>query len=237
MTKEPTAAAYEERYVAFVDVLGFASLVGQSLGQPEIVTQLRDALASVNASASAIRSAELKLEASSFSDTVVLSAPAGASELLRMIEVLDQFSFDLLQRNMLFRGALVRGLVIHTADFLFGPGLVAAYQLESTISFHPRIMLDGPVRDAVRGDSRFERYVVADPYDVPYLNPFARWQVKGMNNDGLQQLVQLQSIIANGLLAGSENPSVGEKYKWLGRKLNRFIDQHHPGALQPIPLG
>jgi hypothetical protein len=43
------------------------------------------------------------------------------------------------------------------------------------------------------------------------------------NQTAADKLVQLQDIIAAGLVAGAENPSVGEKYKWLARKLNRFI--------------
>jgi hypothetical protein len=144
-----------------------------------------------------------------------------------MFEIIEELNFELLSANMLLRGAIVRGAVLHTSEFVFGPALISAYRLETGTSFHPRIMLAPSVYVATMADreqGRFGPFVVLDNYDVPYLNPFARWQSLGSFEPlALEQLVQLQSIIAAGLLAGTNNPSVGEKYKWLGRKLNRFI--------------
>jgi hypothetical protein len=229
---------YEDRYVAFVDVLGFADLVSRSQSSPQIVARLHNALSQLSARARSARSQDLGLEAASFSDTVVLSAPVGDTELLRIVEIIDEFGFDLLSSSMLFRGAIVRGLVRHTPDYIFGPALVSAYRLETNISFHPRIMFDTAAFATARDDPRFERYLVADAYDVPYLNPFARWQTdEPLSGEALAGLVQLQSIIANGLMAGASNPSVGEKYKWLGRKLNRFIQSSNSRLeLEPLSL-
>ncbi len=178
-----------------------------------------------------MRSDELRIEATSFSDTVVISAPVGDPELLHMLQIIDEFAYDLLRRNMLFRGALVRGKLLHRPDLIFGPALVDAYELETRKSFHPRIMLDPNVYGAIYhsgGVTRNQllRYLTVDSYDVPYLNLFARWQTgTALDAGAFAELIQLQDIIAAGLVAGSENPSVGEKYKWLARKLNRFIER------------
>jgi hypothetical protein len=226
-----TTDGYEDRYLAFVDVLGFSSLVNRSRNDLSIVTQLRDALSDVSAKARATRSDELRIEATSFSDTVVISVPLGEPELLHMLQIVDEFGYGLLRRNMLFRGALVRGQLLHRPDLIFGPALVDAYELETRKSFHPRIMLDPNVYGAIQNAGRATRdqlirYLTVDSYDVPYLNLFARWQTgAALDARALAELVQLQDIIAAGLVAGSENPSVGEKYKWLARKLNRFITQ------------
>jgi hypothetical protein len=121
------------------------------------------------------------------------------------------------------------GSLLHRPDLIFGPALVDAYDLETKKSFHPRIMLDSSIYGAIQhaGDptrDQLMRYLTIDPYDVPYLNLFARWQTEiPLDAAALGELVQLQDIIAAGLVAGAENPSVGEKYKWLARKLNRFI--------------
>ncbi|WP_137897705.1 hypothetical protein [Sphingomonas sp. 2SG] len=222
-----TNEAYQDRYLAFVDVLGFAELVAQSETSSEIVTRLSRTLLRLSERASSARSEELHIEATSFSDTVVISAPATSDALYRMFEITEELSFELLSANMLLRGAIVRGAVLHTSEFVFGPALISAYRLETGTSFHPRIMLEPSVYvdTKAEGESeRFSPFVVLDNYDVPYLNPFARWQtLDSFEPLALGQLVQLQGIIAAGLLAGASNPSVGEKYKWLGRKLNRFI--------------
>lgn len=166
--------AYEERYLAFVDVLGFADLVNRSRSAPQIVEQLHQALHSLSARTRAARSDILCLEATSFSDTVVLSVPVGAIELLRMVEIIDEFSVDLLSNNMLFRGAIVQGEVLHTQDYVFGPALIAAYRSETNVSFHSRIIFDDAVFAIAQSEPRLQRYVIADAYDIPYLNPFAR---------------------------------------------------------------
>jgi hypothetical protein len=222
---------YEERYLAFVDVLGFSNLVERSRNDVAVVLQLDSALSDISARARAARSDELRLEATSFSDTVVISAPVGEAELLHMLQIVDEFGFGLLRRNMLFRGAVVRGQILHRPDLIFGPALIDAYKLESETSFHPRIMFDASVYGAMLTASmpisdQLRRYLTVDAYDVPYLNIFARWQTESPLDDiALAELIQLQDIIAAGLVAGSQNPSVGEKYKWLGRKLNRFISE------------
>ena len=239
MTSEaPSPHAYEDRYLAFVDVLGFADLVNRSRSAPQIVEQLHQALYSLSTRTRTARSELLRLEATSFSDTVVLSVPVGATELLRMVEIIDEFSVALLRNNMLFRGAIVQGPVLHTEDYVFGPALITAYRLETNISFHPRIIFDAPVFAVARSEEELQRYLVADPYDVPYLNPFARWESnEALGQDALSELVQLQSVIANGLMVGASSPSVGEKYKWLARKLNRFIAAAGARlALHPLAL-
>jgi hypothetical protein len=234
---------YQDRYLAFVDVLGFADLVKQSESSPLILGQIHSALASLSAASMSARSNALGLEVTSFSDTVVLSAPVGMEQLIRVIELIDDFSLALLSHSMLFRGAVVRGAILHKPEFIFGPALVAAYYLESASSFHPRIMLDGTTYADVVGaaephKTRLAQYVTVDPYDVPYLNPFARWQISSdIDHESMAQLVRLQEVIARGLMSGTSNPSVGEKYKWLGRKLNRFIRSATPKlSVQELPL-
>jgi hypothetical protein len=147
-----------------------------------------------------------------------------------MLQTIDDLSMDLLSMNMLFRGAVVKGKLLHTAEVIFGPALVHAYSLESTVSFHPRIMISGDVYgDAASSDYSHQklipRYIVADKHDVPYLNLFARWHgMKGnWPNDALQTLVKLQTIIATGLIDNAGRPPVNEKYKWIARRLNGFI--------------
>lgn len=228
----PVNESYEERYLAFIDILGFANIVHRSQSSTAAVTQLFEALSEISDKAKAVRSGQLKLEVTSFSDTVVISTPVGDADLLHLLQVIDGFCYGLLMRNMLFRGAMVRGNILHKPDLIFGPALVDAYKLETSISFHPRVMLRTDVYNAADTSAgtikeKILHYIVTDAYDVPYLNPFARWQAKrNLGREELAELVQLQGIIAAGLVAGANNPSVGEKYKWLARKFNKFISSH-----------
>lgn len=219
---------YEERYLAFIDILGFASIVEKSRLDAALVLQINQALSGISKRAQSTRSTKLGLEAASFSDTIVLSLPATLPGLFHLFEMLDGFSVDLLSMNMLFRGAVVRGLALHTAEVIYGPAVLEAYKLESSVSFHPRIMISRPVLDDVRrfpNQALIDKYVIVDGHDVPYLNPFAQWHEDHNTPLLLKRLVQLQTIIATGLLENGNQPSICEKYKWLARKLNNFISK------------
>jgi hypothetical protein len=221
---------YDERYVAFVDILAFTNIVERSVSEPSLVSSLSEALNGISRSAANARSTALSMEATAFSDTVVLSVPVSADGLLYMLQTIEGLSVDLLSLNMLFRGALVKGKLIHTTEVIFGPALLNAYGLESTTSFHPRIMVSSDVYAdaasvAYKSQDLVPRYIVAEQHDVPYLNIFARWHdLKGAwPEDALQKLVKLQTIIATGLIENSGRPPISEKYKWIARKLNRFV--------------
>lgn len=235
--------AYQDRYLAFVDILGFSNLVSRSVSDLSVIKRLKSALFDISDRASAARSEELNLEVTSFSDTVVISSPVGDAELLHMLQIIDDFGFDLLSKSMLFRGALVRGKVLHSAAYVFGPALIDAYKLETNTSFHPRIMLSPDVYAAIKHAAdplkdQLNKYLVVDAYDLPYINPFARWEL-GFNADQhLSEMVQLQDIITAGLMAGANYPSVGEKFKWLARKFNRFVARLDlEGKIAKIDLG
>jgi hypothetical protein len=64
--------------------------------------------------ASHARSAALGVEATAFSDTVVLSVPKNPDGLVHMLQTIADLSADLLSLNMLFWGAIVKGKLLHS---------------------------------------------------------------------------------------------------------------------------
>ncbi len=227
------APKYEDRYVAFVDILGFASIVEASQNAPEHVERLYRALSQLSTRAQEGHYRDHAIEATNFSDTVVLSAPVTAGGLLYIFDAVSGFTADLLSMNMLLRGAVVRGELLHSESAIFGPALINAYRLENTVSFHPRMMIDIAVVNDIDGYSKddefkkkFGEFVVTDHHDVAYLNPFAAWRDQGeLSSIDTERLIALQAIIAGGLLETKMSPSICEKYKWLARKLNGFINK------------
>lgn len=237
---EPVAT-YELRYVAFVDILGFAGLVERSKTSPTQVQQLYTALSSL--SARVLKEQGEGAQATNFSDTVVMSTTITAEGLKQLFSAVSGFTLDLLEKNMLLRGAIVRGDLMHTRDITFGPALVDAYRLETTTSFHPRVIIDSPVLDDIQnyssGDTPvdFSKFVVSDSYDVPYLNPFSEWQGEpSLSKESIVRLITLQATITTGLVENATQPSVCEKYKWLARKLNNFISQRNSSEIALIEV-
>jgi hypothetical protein len=140
-------AQYDDRFCAFVDILGFRQLIESLAKDPEAVGALRDVLRRVHSPASP--SAREVVRAQSISDAVALSAAVTAEGLYAMLRVLTFLSIDLLCQGFLVRGAIVRGPLFHDDAMVFGKALVDAYHLESEIVRFPRIMVAREVRDDI----------------------------------------------------------------------------------------
>jgi len=134
---------YREKYVTFIDLLGFSQLVNSDDLDNEkrrdvikILGHLRDSLC---------ENQTIGVRLRQFSDCIVISAdrtPAGLREMLASILCL---TFNLLQSDVLLRGGLAVGGIHHDDTLLFGVGLNEAYQLEHCKALHPRIVVDDKV--------------------------------------------------------------------------------------------
>ena len=139
-------AQYDDRYCAFVDILGFRQLIESLSKDPQQVAALRNVLRRVRNPAT---SAKEVVRAQSISDAVALSAEVNADGLSAMFRMLTYLSIDLLCQGFLVRGAVVKGPLYHDDSMVFGKALVDAYHLESEIARFPRIMVSREVREDI----------------------------------------------------------------------------------------
>jgi hypothetical protein len=147
---DDTAPIYSERYVAFIDILGFSHIVRESVNHPWQAEQLVAILEGISGRATPLESDKLfgdDFRAQSFSDCIVLSERATNIGLEHLLFAVSQLALDLLASGILTRGAIAKGRLHHTAKIVFGPALVEAYRIESAIAVFPRILID---RDAHR---------------------------------------------------------------------------------------
>ncbi|WP_248928667.1 hypothetical protein [Paenibacillus hamazuiensis] len=133
---------YEERIIAFIDILGFKNLVndeskcediGAILKLPYLIRQ--DNMAKM-----------LKIKGvmmTSISDSLVFSIRLKERGAMNKItKLLTVFTQSLLsQHGLLLRGGIAVGKIYHDNDIVYGPGLVKAYELESKIAVYPRIVM------------------------------------------------------------------------------------------------
>lgn len=234
---------YEERYLAFIDVLGFSDIIKKTRNQPELISVVHEALVGITRTAVSSRSSILGIQATSFSDNVVISLPLSGPGLFHLFGLINNFSQELLGLGMLFRGAIAKGAALHTEHVIFGPALVEAYNLETKVSLHPRIMLSDPVLEDAKSyvnksseqASLLGRLVREDPFDVPYLNFFTDWDEddEAWKPESVAKLNVLRAIIERGLRENAKNPNVGEKYRWMARQLDQFVSGKRLGARVP----
>jgi hypothetical protein len=141
---------YSERYIAFIDILGFTNHVRQSehsMAEAQSLVFIMDRI-NKNLSDEALQPThdlfgeDFKYQ--SFSDCTVFSEAATAKGLHYLLFSVTRFAVDLLANGFLFRGGIAKGSLHHSKNAVFGPAFLEAYHLEQNIAKYPRIVVDQP---------------------------------------------------------------------------------------------
>jgi hypothetical protein len=221
---------YSERYVAFVDILGFSEIVRNSEHSPHQAAELVRVLERIRARASgaAIKRTDEMLgddfKAQSFSDTIVLSEAATETGLKYLLFSVENLVLDLLAQGILTRGGIARGLMHHSDAIAFGPAFLAAYHLELNIAKYPRIVVDRSVhqyylaRNKPDWDMLSSRLIHADDGPV-HLDIFRRFRdiPSHLNTpsrlfvNGRSCRAWIQTLLKNSIY----NPHYFQKLRWL----------------------
>jgi len=159
--------SFEDRFVGFVDILGFRDIVGRLQDDSALFETVRDALVAIDNRAKQLESyrrlctepvsshrvsslSPNDVRMTAFSDCYLISDSASedSSPWLLMAAV-QALASHLLAKGVLTRGALVRGKAYHDDRVSFGPAIIEAYEIEQTVAHFPRIVVTDPVRTAI----------------------------------------------------------------------------------------
>lgn len=146
------SAKYERRIVCFIDILGFSNIIKKtSKENTEVNISLQNIVEALNF----VHNHFLELSAdyeglfqlSQFSDSIVISSSVrNHSEIIVLFKNIKYVQVQLLSEyNILMRGGIVIGDVIHNDSLLLGPAMIDAYMLESKCAMSPRIVIDPKV--------------------------------------------------------------------------------------------
>jgi hypothetical protein len=226
---------YEDRIVAFVDVLGFNDLVDSSKDDVKALRNITSALSTLyewiwqwEADGT-----DSSFAFTQFSDSVVLSALADTQDSFEMLLQLMLGIVDIAYSNgIIVRGGIARGKLIHDREMVVGPAMVDAYLLESTIAKYPRIVISEELKNEF--EVNLQEYVDSQPNlsEIPgfnkifkqddvdglwymdYVDPDEAFVIKHSKEDYLDSL---KDIVRKGLT--NVNPKIRLKYEWLEQKL------------------
>jgi hypothetical protein len=178
MAEGPTATLgieYRERYVAFLDLLGFKVLVDAA----ETTLEERGRLAEVldRLSQTLCNAPTIGGRFTYFSDCIVITAdatPQGLWHVFRSIELLTR---NLLQFDVFVRGAVTRGGAFHSTEYVYGTAVSRAAVLEKDEALNPLTLLSPEVLEDVRKlGPDFLQWLQSDGHDrhfVHYLGEYA----------------------------------------------------------------
>ncbi|SNR67015.1 hypothetical protein [Lutibacter flavus] len=229
---------YENRYVLFLDILGFKKIIEETeneKGQTEKIENLIEALTEMKRIVSRMPKKTSKI-VTQFSDSIVVSFKEDdVKEIPIFLTNIHKLIANLAMKNIFCRGAISYGKIYHTKDFVFGPALVDAYLTESEAAIYPRVIFDKSIIDimknnysfnkndsyrAIRFDGTIESYLKFDLDDKLYVDFFSRAAYYYRNEDLFEYYKSLRKSINNGLKFKS--PGIKAKFGWMKNKYNKL---------------
>lgn len=238
---------YEERYCLFLDILGFKEVVEQSalsdadamngnhpvggiyFSLKQIASNLK--YKSIVVGAHGVMKASSRV-VTQFSDSVVVSYQANeAGGLAAMLYDVLHLQMSLIQRGLLIRGAITKGALHHDQDFVFGPALNEAAELEK-VAMYPRVIIDRDllktagisVTSVANSSKSTERNVgslVACDLDGMFYVDYFSVHPEDFDDDwGMlcEYLITLRDVVKG--LSQKRQPGLKLKHSWLRQKFN-----------------
>jgi len=243
---------FQQRFIAFVDVLGFGSIVKRMSNDDRLFTTVRDALKDVAQQSRDFQryrreqrikrkailrkgiaplTGDSNLQMTAFSDCYVISEVAPAWHVAAAVQALG---IRFLEEGILTRGGVVHGEAYHNGRVLFGPGIVDAYTLESEVAKYPRILVAESVRKAVWGyhEGLWKGQLLKRDVDgcwyvnvlVPSLSSWAPLSDLAKQQDLRSHLQRVRRSLTDVWKRAQGNPGHMSKVWWLIHRFNEMAE-------------
>jgi len=181
-----TVIKYEERLVAFIDILGWSSAckseqTPQSLHRViTIIHRIGEAyneaersrlLAIEKTGHVQVNPMYMQVRVAVFSDCIAISMPEEFGP--RILHTAADVARGLLASGFLCRGGIAKGRIYHCDNLIFGPALIRAVELEKS-AFLPVILCAQEVVQQVRCEREANKYLclMSDPCGRAVVDPF-----------------------------------------------------------------
>lgn len=228
---------FEDRVVAFIDILGFKTIVNNARFNKqsfavlnELIEMLSTAVPSLNKLVNADIPEELIPKHICISDSIILSAPlssaimpdyCGLSVLvMRVIQLTQLF----LSKGYLIRGGISSGKVWHGAANIVGPAYQEAYEIEVETSA-PRVVLSQSAKELWAKNKNsdmclcYRNCLMVNGLNYSYIPA---------NTDGaIEKVFQGYVNTANHYIATINNESARYKWWWFKEFLDSEIRRHN----------
>lgn len=181
---------YEERLVAFLDILGFKGLIEHTVTDTSTFEKVHGALSAIEAHhrgkhesiTHTIASFSKHLDESKpdvknifdlwrstdtrivFSDSIVISHPLTIIMLDAVPSLLREvanLALTLLGLGIMVRGGIALGPLYHKDSVVFGPAMIDAYELESRYALYPRILISDAIAEWILS------LHMPEPWEIP----------------------------------------------------------------------
>ncbi len=241
MSPDPNSdTRFTKRFVVFLDILGFKTHVDRTGRDPDhfdlifgVLNNLND-----NLDAQLWRHPGLNREITQFSDSMVISWDfKDTTAMIHTFEDLKNLINHLIRFQILVRGGISMGNLVHTEKVLFGPAMIDAYELESKSAIYPRVIFDMSNSGESQSEAfqeaiqeLLDRRIISMDIDGFYYVDFFynihdHYAIADQSNRLRNHLAILARLIQNGLAAPAA--SIRKKYEWMRTKYNDMLAYYH----------
>lgn len=234
---------YEDRYVAFLDILGWSSVIEESIGDHELTQGLGVSLNYIQMRERINRVIKVPqdMQITHFSDCIAISTNAARHITFSMLlETVRDIAQNFLRMGFLFRGGISKGKLLHKGNMIYGPALIRAYELECKEAITPRILIDDGIVDksvtgvAVRnkngdllGYTKLWALDSDDKVMADYLRPFMDMPDTQTPELVVRSVLEpAYTTINHGLNTHQGNEKILRKYRWLTNYYNMVCDDY-----------
>jgi hypothetical protein len=234
---------YSDRYVGFLDILGFSEIVRrsqkpESRQAPALVIALGKAQSIAEGWSGGLASTMLKWNA--FSDSIVISAEPSSNDLQLLLGMVEHLAQELLFNGLLARGGISRGALHHDDKVMFGPAFLDAYDLEHRVARVPRIVLSKSVyEDCLRFEEEWKDALLHTPVVLaddgpPFIDVLHSVFEPIDPSDRLENVKSLRSNIQNLVADSIFEPDHFAKTTWLAKQFNQRLAGDDLKDVEPI---
>lgn len=211
-------------FVAFIDLLGFSSMVSHDCESPETAQKYIDKLKATHKKTKELKNEIDGLQLTQFSDSIVLALPYKKESFEDFSRLVATYQYELLQNGILCRGGISYGMHHYEDDFLFSSGLIHAYNIEKDVSVNPRIVVSKDLIDLLyTAPHLIPKEILTKESDGSYFINYLS------NRDPQESWRSVNNIIPNNL---AESPSIRGKQIWLINYYNHSFPDNISRAVE-----
>jgi hypothetical protein len=218
----------EEKYVAFLDVLGFSEMVGK-----EDTTRLQIYFNKVLDAFEVFDKEKATIQKLMVSDSIILIAPKTKVDFKILIRAIQSIQTYLIKEGIILRGAVSKGKVYYdeTNKLIVGQGYIRAYKLEAE-AIYPRVIIDPAIildiaedrirffaemsvmneADAMKNIPLIDNRTNSPLEDAISVDYAGRILTEAYNNDDTKDLKEIYEFVRKNLYS---NQATYSKYLWL----------------------
>jgi hypothetical protein len=236
---------YDDRYVAYMDILGFRSLVQRIPSEPGLYDEAVGAFNQLETRLPVDLAPEkCDFRQQIISDGIVMSSDNTSAGLEFLVFAIEQLSIALLTLGMFTRGGLAKGKLHHDDKVIFGEGFLEAYFLESEIAKYPRIIVGRTVYDdmsdfSTSGDVVLQphiRHADDGPAFVHVLHSLANPPTESCSIGESKVEEEIRRHLQVNIFAEMHVPRHFEKVRWFANYWNSVAAEQTPPLLGQVQL-